>query len=141
MNTFPKLSAPWPATRFSRVLSVFAASALLATSFGGGAFAGSGPLEAKLAIARAEASIGLVSRENPAATQDPEFAKAQRTLKDAQIALEHHDNQDAEWLANEAELSADVTAAGAKLTALEHTRTEIANNVNILEIELRKDRN
>ena len=41
-------------------------------------------------------------------------------------------------LANEAELMADTTAGNAKLAGLEHTRSAVAHDVDILETELSK---
>jgi hypothetical protein len=119
-------------------LRIFAAGAILSVGLSGQAFADSGQLAAKLAITRAQANIDMVSREDPAATHDPSFASAQDKLATANIALSHNDYRQAEWLANEAELLADTTAGNAKLAGLEHTRSSVAHDVDILEIELSK---
>jgi hypothetical protein len=93
---------------------------------------------AMVAIARAEAKIDLISRETPAATHNPSFSVAHDKLTQARDAAEHHKNQKAEWLANEAELLADNTAGSAKLAELEASRAQISHDVDILELELRK---
>jgi hypothetical protein len=119
-------------------LRIFAAGAILSIGFSGQAFADAGELAAKLAITRAQANIDMVSKENPAATNDPAFASAQDKVAQANIAIRHDDNRQAEWLANEAELLVDTTAGNAKLAGLEHTRSVVAHDVDILELELSK---
>ncbi len=118
-------------------LRIFAAGAILSIGLSGQAFADSGQA-AKLAITRAQASLDMVSKENPAATRDQAFTRAQDKLAEANIALGKDDDRQAEWLANEAELLADTTAGNAKLAGLEHTRGEVAHDVDILETELSK---
>ena len=63
---------------------------------------------------------------------------ANSKLTQARTALAHDKNQQAEWLANEAELMADNTAGAAQLAGIERTRAEVARDVDILESELRK---
>jgi hypothetical protein len=122
----------------SQVLRILIAGAVLSAGLSGQAFAGSGQLAAKLAITRAQANIDMVSKENPAATGERSFAQAQAKLAEANVAIGRDDNRQAEWLANEAEMLADTTAGNAKLAGLEQTRTAVAHDVNILEVELRK---
>ncbi len=102
------------------------------------AFAASAELNAQLGIARAQASIDLVSKENPAQTRDRSFTDAQQRLADARIAAEKNHDREALWLASEAELLADVTAGSAKLAGLQHTRAEVAHGIEILNAEIRK---
>lgn len=93
---------------------------------------------AKIAIARAEAKIDLISRETPAATQSPSFAIAHEKLTQARAAMVHEKDQQAEWLANEAELLADTTAGSAQLAQMEASRAQVSHDVDVLESELRK---
>ncbi|MHB1204152.1 MAG: hypothetical protein ACYCZX_01180 [Rhodospirillaceae bacterium] len=116
----------------------FAAGALLSLALIGPALAESAELTAKLAIARAQASIDLVSKENPGQTRDQSFADAQQRLADARTAVDHNHDREALWFANEAEMLADTTAGAAKLAGLEHTRAEIAHSVDVLTAEIRK---
>lgn len=92
---------------------------------------------AKVAITRAEAKIDLISRETPAATQNPSFARAHDRLDQAREALRRGRDQQAEWLANEAELASDATASAAQLNQLELSRAELGHAVSVLESELR----
>ena len=115
-----------------------AAGALLSLALVGPALAESAELTAKLAIARAQASVDLVSKENPAQTRDQSFIDAQQRLSDAQIAADHNHDREALWFANEAEMLADTTAGAAKLAGLEHTRAEVAHSVDVLAAEIRK---
>lgn len=94
--------------------------------------------DAKVAIARAEAKIDLISQEYPAATHNPSFSVAHEKLTQARNAVAHNKDQQAEWLATEAELLADTTAGAAKLAQMEVSRTQISHDVDILELELRK---
>jgi len=126
-----------PAHKGLRHLRVLATSALLSVCLSGAALADTSKMDAKLAVARAQASIELVSKENPAATRDQSFTDAQKKLADATVALDDNKNQQALWLAHEAELMATTTAGAAKLAGLVQTRTEIARNIDILETELR----
>ena len=125
-------------TLSNSVLRILVAGAILSVGLSGQAFAGSGQLAAKLAIARAQANIDMVSKENPAATREQSFASAQAKLAEANVAISQDDNRQAEWLANEAEMLADMTAGNAKLAGLEQTRSAVAHDVNILEVELSK---
>jgi len=93
--------------------------------------------EAKFAITRAEAKIDLISRETPSATQNPSFARAQDKLSQARDALSHGKDQQAEWLATEAELATDATASTAQLAELQRLRAELGHAVDVLESELR----
>jgi hypothetical protein len=97
-----------------------------------------GQAEASVAIARAEAKVELVSRESPAATQDPSFAAAQSKLNEARAAAARNQDQAAEWRANEAEQFADITAGGAQLAGLERTRAQVGHAVEVLASEVRK---
>ena len=91
---------------------------------------------AKMAITRAEAKIDLISRETPAATQNPSFARAHDRLDQARDALRRGRDQQAQWLANEAELASDATASAAQLNQLELSRAELGRAVSVLESEL-----
>lgn len=93
---------------------------------------------AKVAIARAEAKIDLITNETPAATQNASFAVAHDKLTQARDAIAHNKDQKAEWLANEAELMADNTAGAAQLAELEVSRAKISHDVDVLETELHK---
>ena len=119
-------------------LRILTAAALVSMGMSGVAHADSARTDATLAITRAEATINLVSKENPATTQDASFAEAQRKLGEARIAANNGQQQSAEWFATEAELLANTTAGVAKLAGLESTRREMARSVDILENELRK---
>jgi hypothetical protein len=136
MKSFSKSIVP--VSRGLRAAQVLAASALFSVSLCGAAFADPGELDAKLSIARAQASIDMVSEETPAATQDPSFANALNKLADAQAAVSHDENRRAGWLASEAELLADTAAGTAKLADLEHTRSLAAHDLDILQGELKK---
>ena len=122
----------------SPILRVVLAGAVLSIGLSPEAFADSGQLAAKLAITRAQASVDMVSKENPAATREQSFAAAQAKLAEANVAISQDANRQAEWLANEAELLADTTAGNARLAELEHTRSAVAHDVDVLEVELSK---
>jgi hypothetical protein len=94
--------------------------------------------EATVAIARAEAKIDLVSHESAAATQNRSFSTAQGKLTEAHAALSRNQDQKAEWLANEAELLADITAGSAQLAGLERTRAQVSHDADVLGSEIRK---
>ena len=133
MTMLPGAFAPL----FNRVLQV-AAGAVLSMVLAGPAFAESAELTAKLAIARAQASVDLVSKENPAQTLDQSFVDAQQRLADAHAAVDHNHDREALWFATEAEMLAETTAGAAKLAGLEHTRAEVAHSVDVLTAEIRK---
>ena len=133
MTARPKAFASVP----TRILPIVAGT-LLSMALIGPALAESAELNAKLAIARAQASIDLVSKENPAQTRDQSFTDAQQRLSDAHTAIDRHHHREARWFANEAELLADTTAGSAKLAGLERTRAEVAHSVDVLTVEIRK---
>ncbi len=118
-------------------LRVLAAAALLSIGASGSAYADSPREQATVAISRAQATIDLVSKENPAATQNASFTEAQRKLGEARIAADNGKQQSAEWYASEAELLANTTAGMAKLEGLERTQTEMVRSLHILEAETR----
>ncbi len=126
-------------TRLTRGTRALAVSVLLSISFIGSVSAGQAELNARDAITRAEAKIDLVSKENPAATQNTSFVNAQQKLVAAKAAIVRNNDQQAMWLATEAELFAENTAGASKLAGLERTRSEVARDVDILESELRKE--
>jgi hypothetical protein len=121
-----------PGIRAARTL---VAAVLLSVGAFAPAFAAE--LDAKLAIARAQASIDLISKENPVATADPSFVRAQESLVNARDAEARDDNREAVWFATESELMAERTLAAAKLAELEKVRLATNTNANILQLELR----
>ena len=121
----------------SRRLRAVAAFILAVSSAFVPAAYAAGNAEAKGAIIRAEAKIDLISRETPAATQNPSFSRAHDRLDQSRDALKRGRDQEAEWLANEAELASDATASAAQLAQLERSRTELEQAVRVLESELR----
>ena len=136
MNTF--IDMPVAPLRYRRRMQWLAVGALLAICCIGSAYAETGAMDAKLAIARAQANIDLVSKENPAQTRDQSFADAQARLTEAHTALEHHRDRQAVWYANEAEVLADTTAGAAKLAGLEHVRADAAREVDVLTSDSHK---
>jgi hypothetical protein len=119
----------------ARAARALVAAALLSAGFLSPAFAAE--LDAKLAIARAQASIDLISKENPAATSEQSFVRAQQALLNAQDAERKNDNREAVWFATESEVMAERTLAAAKLADLEKARLATNTNANILQLELR----
>lgn len=123
--------APGDRWRHAAIAIALTASATFAPA------ASANDAEAKVAITRAEAKIDLISRETPAATQNPSFTRAHDRLDQAREALKRGRDQQAEWLANEAELASDATVSAAQLAQLELSRAELGHAVNVLELELR----
>jgi len=120
---------------FARRARVLVAGAFLSAGLFAPAFAAE--IDAKLAIARAQASIDLISKENPAATSEQSFVRAQQALLNAQDAERKNDNREAVWFAAESEVMAERTLAAAKLAELEKVRLATNTNANILQLELR----
>lgn len=122
-------------TSFARPARALVAGALLSAGLLAPAFAAE--IDAKLAIARAQASIDLISKENPAATSEQSFVRAQQALLNARDAEGKNDNREAVWFATESEVMAERTLAAAKLAELEKVRLATNTNANILQLELR----
>lgn len=90
--------------------------------------------DARLAIARAESKIDLLSAESSTSTQSPAFTLAHDRLTQANAAIAHNDNRQAEWLANEAEILADNAAGAGKLARLVQIRTDASHQVDLLNV-------
>jgi hypothetical protein len=124
-------------TLASRGFYTFLAAVVVTVAFVVPAFAGED--EARTALARAEAKVEVVARSGvPPATQSNAFIIAQQKIDGAREAFRRDRNRDAEYLAMEAEVWAEVAASANELAGLERTRIELARAVDILAVEVGK---